>query len=96
MATVLRTLVWAFPKQYEADATVGAQVGIDLEEGGSWVLALRVDGWELDEAKRPSAAAAVAMPGDTSWRMLSGGAYDPATITKAVAAHLVDAVVRVR
>ncbi len=96
IAAVLRTFVWAFPKQYEADATVGTQVAIDLDQGGRWVLTRRVDGWELDESQAPAAAAAVTMPGDTAWRMLTGGPYDPATITKSGSNHLVDAVVCVR
>jgi hypothetical protein len=96
LATVLRTFVWAFPKQFEADAPVETQVAIDLDQGGTWVLTRRVDGWELDEVQAPTATAAVSMPGDTAWRMLTGAEYDPATITRSGPEQLVDAVVQVR
>jgi uncharacterized protein (TIGR03083 family) len=96
IATVLRTFVWAFPKQYEADATVGTQFAIDLDQGGTWVLTRHAKGWELDEGHAPSVAAAMTMPGDTAWRMLTGGAYDPATITKSGSDDLVAAALRVR
>jgi uncharacterized protein (TIGR03083 family) len=96
ITTVLRTFVWAFPKQYEADAAVGTQIALDLDQGGTWVLTRRAMGWELDGGHAPSAAAAMAMPGDTAWRMLTGGAYDPSTITKSGSEDLAAAALRVR
>ncbi len=59
-------------------------------------LTRHAKGWDLDEGQAPSAAAAITIPGDTAWRMLTGGAYNPATITRSGSDDLVTAALRVR
>jgi len=77
---VLRTFVWAYPHQYDAEADPGTCVAIDLGDDREFVLTRMVDGWELDEATADSAAARIAMSGEIAWRLLTGAAYDSALV----------------
>ena len=93
---VLRTFVWAFPYQYDADADPGARVAINLGDGREFLLTRMVDGWELDESTTNSTAASVAMSGDVAWRMLTGAPYDPAHVEGQGNQDLVQAALTVR
>lgn len=96
LAVVLRTFVWAFPHQYRADAAVGTQVTIDLQEGDSWTLSRFDHCWELDEGAASSPAARVDMPGDVAWRILTGAPADRTNLRRSGPSHLVDALLDVR
>lgn len=93
---VLRTFVWAFPHQYAAETELGTAVAIDLTEGGRWLLTRGQHGWELDEGERRSPAASITVDGDTAWRLVTGGAYDPDAIRATGPDHLVEPLLDVR
>lgn len=93
---VLRTFVWAFPHQYRAPAQPGTEVGLDLGEGGAWILTRTENGWELDEGPSESPAAQVTMSGDAAWRSLTGATVDPREVSNQGPNELTDPIREVR
>lgn len=69
---VLRTFVWAFPHQYDAEAPNGTVVQVRLGAGGTWHL-VRADGrWVLEEGAAPGFAALLSLHEMDAWRQLTG------------------------
>ena len=82
LPVVLRTFVWAFPNQYQADAEPGTTVRLDLDSGGVWTLTCeRVHMWSLSEGGTASAEAAVRFTDNCGWRVLTGAHYSPNELT---------------
>lgn len=73
---VLRTFVWGFPHQYQAQAPAGTAVTLDIPGVGAWVLTRTAGGWSLDEGYVAAPAAGLRMTADVAWRLLTGARYD--------------------
>ena len=70
---VLRTFVWAFPHQYQAEAAPGTTVQLDCgPTGGAWLLTRDATRWVLDESTARSPAATLHMAPQVAWRQLTG------------------------
>jgi hypothetical protein len=73
---VLRTFIWGFPHQYQAQAPAGTAVALDIPGVGAWVLTRTVTGWSLDEGHVAAPAAGLRMTAEAAWRLLTGARYD--------------------
>jgi hypothetical protein len=77
---VIRTFIWGYPHQYNADAPVGTTVDIHIDDVGAWTLTRGADSWSLSEGPAERPAARLSMPGESAWRLLTNADYDPNTI----------------
>jgi hypothetical protein len=77
---VIRTFMWGYPHQYNADAPSGTTVDIHIDDIGAWTLTRGKDNWSLDEGPSERPAATLSMPGESAWRLLTNADYDSKTI----------------
>jgi hypothetical protein len=69
---VLRTFVWAFPHQYDAEAPPGTAVQLHLGTGGTWQLVRTDHGWTLEQGAARCPAATLHLHETVAWRQLTG------------------------
>jgi hypothetical protein len=77
---VIRTFMWGYPHQYDADAPSGTTVDIRIDDVGAWTLTRGEDSWSLDDGPSERPAATLSMPGESAWRLLTNADHDPNTI----------------
>jgi hypothetical protein len=73
---VLRTFIWGFPRQYQAEAPGGTTIAVEVPGIGAWTLTRTPTGWTLDEGQPARPAAGLRMGGEAAWRLLTGAPYD--------------------
>lgn len=97
LPTVLRTLVWALPHQYDARVPTAATVEVDLSSGGLWQLNGGQGGsWVLSQGPADGADARVWFSDDAGWRWLTGGRIPGDGMTTQGATALIEPLLRVR
>ncbi len=77
---VLRTFVWGFPHQYQAQAPAGTSIALEVPGVGAWTLTRTASGWSLDEGEADAPAARMRMSGEAAWRLLTGARYDASQV----------------
>jgi hypothetical protein len=93
---VVRTFVWGFPHQYQAQAPAGTTVAVDIPGIGGWTLTRTATGWALDEAQAAAPAAGLRMSGEAAWRLLTGAGYDASEVELSGDLALAEPLLRVR
>jgi uncharacterized protein (TIGR03083 family) len=93
---VLRTFVWGFPHQYQAQAPAGTQVAVELPPVGAWTLTRAATGWSLDEGHAGAPAAVLRMGADAAWRLLTGASYDTSEVQLSGDQDLAEPLLQVR
>ena len=73
---VLRTFIWGFPRQYQAEAPAGTTIAVEVPGIGAWTLTRTPTDWTLDEGQPARPAAGLRMGGEAAWRLLTGAPYD--------------------
>ncbi len=77
---VLRTFIWGFPHQYQAQAPPGTTIALEIAGIGAWVLTRAATGWTLDEGQAAASAASLRMSGEAAWRLLTSARYDASQV----------------
>jgi hypothetical protein len=93
---VLRTFVWGFPHQYQAQAPAGTAIALEFPGIGAWILTRTATGWSLDEGQAAAPAARLRMSGEAAWRLLTGTQYDARQVQLSGDRALAEPLLRVR
>ena len=75
LSEVMHTFVWAFPRQYSAEAAEGTQIRLSLGSEACWTLTRLDARWDLSRgtsSEAPTVRAEATPQG--AWKWLTGGA----------------------
>jgi uncharacterized protein (TIGR03083 family) len=93
---VLRTFVWAFPHQYDAEAPAGNAVQVGLGTGGTWHLVRADHGWTLEQGAAAHPAAVLDLHETVAWRQLTGLPVPQSAMRADGPDHLISPLLQVR
>ena len=93
---VLRTFIWGFPRQFQAPASGGTAIALEIPGIGTWTLTRTATGWSLDEGQPAAPAARLRITGEAAWRLLTGARYDARQLQLSGDPALAEPLLRIR